>query len=555
MTAFVQRVVPNGRHLTNQSGRDNTTSTTVCAGIICVFAISLILTIVGFVTAIFGVEALLPIFLVISLLCNLGAGFYALFFRTNTGFPSPGMMRSNVRNSVLAEPFGLTNDLSSNATSRSSSVDPLTGLQNRHQLALLLPALLSQLSPAAKSIALLVIDVRRLREINGYHGYRIGDGVLQQIGRRIAAFQQDGSIGFRIGSDHFALVIRDVAFSEYSEDDAQVVQNALARPMHINGCDITPEVNVGVALAPLHARTYEQLLRSAELALDVAKRSESSEPRVFKRDMDAILRSRRSIERELKRAMKERTLELHYQPQFDLRSGTVCGVEALMRWRHPEWGMVPPTTFISVAESSGLIRPMGVWLLHQACRQIVAWRNAGHDLSMAVNISAAQLRQPEMARIVRDALVATNCEPERLELEVTESLFVDPSEITMRLCLNRIAEMGVRLAIDDFGTGYSSLAYLKRLPVGKIKIDKSFLVDIGRNNIDEELVRAIIGLAKTFGKDVLAEGVEQAEQRRFLDREGCDQAQGYYFARPMPANQCTAFLETQKNLAKQALCA
>ncbi len=458
-------------------------------------------------------------------------------------------------NLSMSEPIARDRDLSGSKRDQLGGIDPLTGLRNRDQLAQLLQTKLRDTARYGGPIALLVFDVKRLRDVNGYYGYRVGDGVLQQLARRLSAVAQAGSHAFRIGNDNFALILDEADDRDQIERFARLAQLAVSRPLHINGCDISPQISVGIAMAPHHARNFEQLLHSAELALDLAKKSENADVKIFEKDMDAVLRSRRSIERELKRAMSERLLTLHYQPQFDLRSGAVCGVEALMRWPHPTWGMVPPMTFIAVAESTGLIRSMGVWLIRQACQQIVAWRDAGHDLSMAVNISAAQLRQPEMAQIVRDALAATGCEPGRLELEVTESLFVDPSETKMRLCLNRLAEMGVRLAIDDFGTGYSSLSYLKRLPVDKIKIDKSFLIDVGKNSVDEELVRAIIGLAKTLGKDVLAEGVEESAQRQFLVREGCDQAQGFYFAKPMPEQNCTIFLNNRRSLESEPICA
>jgi EAL domain-containing protein (putative c-di-GMP-specific phosphodiesterase class I) len=258
--------------------------------------------------------------------------------------------------------------------------------------------------------------------------------------------------------------------------------------------------------------------------------------------MDASLKARKALERELRQAIEQGDLELHYQPQVDLRTGRIGGVEALLRWPHKSRGMIPPVSFIPLAESTGLIRPLGAWILAEAGRAARRWRDLGLELEVAVNLSAAQLRNQEIVGLVARVLADNDLTPQALELELTESLFVDPSEIALRRALERVAEMGVQLAIDDFGTGYSSLAYLKRLPVSKIKIDRSFLAEIGRERADEALVRAIIGLAKTFGKRVLAEGVETEAQRQFLLREGCDAAQGYLFSRPVGEDAVTAML-------------
>lgn len=281
------------------------------------------------------------------------------------------------------------------------------------------------------------------------------------------------------------------------------------------------------------------------MAVDDAKRAGGRRCRVFDRGMVAAMQFRNEIERDLAEAIEEGALNLHYQPQLDLAMGRITSVEALMRWTHPTRGVIPPTTFIPIAEASGLIKPMGTWLIHEACRTARRWQDMGLEIGMAINISAAQLRQQDLPEIVTRALVENGLSPDRLELELTESLFVDPSELMMRRSLDRLAEMGIRLAIDDFGTGYSSLAYLKRLPVQKIKIDKSFTQGIGREEVDEALVRVIIHLARTFGKLVLAEGVETEAQHHFLADEGCDAAQGYLFAKPMPLALCTEHLLAQ----------
>ncbi len=435
------------------------------------------------------------------------------------------------------------------------TVDALTGLKNTDFFLKMLSECTFYRRDLGHVVALFVVDVRKLRKINKYYGFRVGDSFLRQLARRMVVFASSNATVCRLGGNSFAVVYQHLNSSIDAQKLAENQLRTLTRSLYVDGYDITPEINIGVATFPEHGKNVEHLIRCAKLAVDEARKKEGSHVGVFENDMDAILKSRRTLERELRRAMSERTLILHYQPQFGLRNNEIVGVEALMRWPHPEWGMVPPSTFIPVAESTGLIRPMGVWLLRQACQQLVEWTNSGHNLRMAVNISAAQLRQPEFAQIVADCLDLTGCDASRLELEVTESLFVDPSEVSIRICLNKLDEMGVHLAIDDFGTGYSSLAYLKRLPVGKIKIDKSFVSDLGTNSMDQELVRAIIGLAKTFGKEILAEGVEDAQQNVFLRDEGCDQAQGYYFAKPMDARSCSRFLNDRKYTFENTECA
>jgi EAL domain-containing protein (putative c-di-GMP-specific phosphodiesterase class I) len=248
------------------------------------------------------------------------------------------------------------------------------------------------------------------------------------------------------------------------------------------------------------------------------------------------------LEKELRRAIEQDELVLHYQPQVDLASGGVLAVEALLRWKHPDRGTVAPQTFIPIAEASGLIRPMGAWVLAEACRAARRWHDQGLTIGISVNVSAAQLKHQDLPATVAKALESSGISPATLELELTESMFVDPAQLAMHRAVQAIAAMGVRLAIDDFGTGYSSLGYLKRLPVHKIKIDKSFVRELGSDAGDAAIVRSIIGLAHSFGKHVLAEGVEEASQYRFLLAEGCHQGQGYYFARPMPESACTEFL-------------
>lgn len=431
------------------------------------------------------------------------------------------------------------------ATRQRQLYDPLTDLPGRDGLAALLRRVLAESTDSGEHVALIAFDIDRMKDINGLHGYAMGDQLLRVAARRLEGIARDSV--FRLDGDRFVVVRRGLAGIAAAELAAVAALDRLARPIRLGKTikqEMTPSASVGIALFPDHGADFEALLRCAEMAVDDAKRAGGRRCRLFDRSMIVAMQFRKDIERDLRDALDAGALGLHYQPQIDLLTGRIVGVEALMRWHHPERGPIPPTSFIPIAEASGLIKPMGTWLVHEACRAARRWLDMGFDIAMAINISAAQLRHQNLTEIVAAALDEHGIGADRLELELTESLFVDPSELMMRRSLDRLAEMGIRLAIDDFGTGYSSLAYLKRLPVQKIKIDKSFTQGIGCEETDEALVKVIIHLARTFGKRVLAEGVETVDQQAFLLREGCDSAQGYLFAKPMPYAACTRHLES-----------
>ncbi len=430
------------------------------------------------------------------------------------------------------------------AVRRHRVLDPLTDLPGRDSLASSLGRLIEEVEGDDQRLALIAFDIDRMKDINGMHGYAVGDQLLRIAARRLEGIARDGV--FRLDGDRFVIIRRNVTGIADAEIAAVAALDRVARPIRLGKAtkqEMRPSASVGIALYPDHGQDFEALMRCAEMAVDDAKRAGGRRCRLFDRGMIVAMQFRKDMERDLQEAIEAGDLSLNFQPQIDLATDRIVGVEALMRWTHKERGLIPPTTFIPIAEASGLIKPMGTWLIHEACRIVKTWQAKGHDVVMAINISAAQLRQQNLPEIVADALAENEIEACRLELELTESLFVDPSELMMRRSLDQLAEMGVGLAIDDFGTGYSSLAYLKRLPVQKIKIDKSFTQGIGREEVDEALVKVIIHLARTFGKRVLAEGVETPEQHRFLVREGCDAAQGYLFAKPVPLAACTRHLD------------
>ena len=419
--------------------------------------------------------------------------------------------------------------------------DPLTGLPGKLAMRLATGSVLRAGAPGTRA-ALLAFDLDRLKDVNACWGYATGDEVLRRIGERLTELAGERGRAARLGGDRFALLLPDLPDAATALERAREALEQLGRPLEVAGVEITPSATIGVALHPDHGSGFDQLMRCAELAVDEAKREGGGRLLLFEPRMDATLKARKVMERELRRALETGQFTVHYQPQFDLASNAVVACEALIRWRHPDRGVVPPIEFVPIAESTGLIRPLGAWILEEALGAARRWLDLGWPVRVAVNVSAAQLRQRDLPALLRRLLAETGVPPHLLELEVTESLFVDPSQITIRRCLDAVAAMGVSLAIDDFGTGYSSLACLKRLPVDRIKIDKSFLRELGRDPADEAIVRTIIGIARTFERRVVAEGVETELQRRFLAHAGCDEAQGYHFARPMPEDEVTAFM-------------
>ncbi|MEZ5845395.1 MAG: bifunctional diguanylate cyclase/phosphodiesterase [Geminicoccaceae bacterium] len=427
---------------------------------------------------------------------------------------------------------------------RFSGSDELTGLPAVNSLAPAMDTIRRQMDGIDGKIALLAFDVDGLTDINGSHGFQAGDELLRMVGERLASL--DPAIVVRVSGDRFIMLVGHLASACEADLRAASALERVGRPAEIDreaNVTIKPSLSVGMALWPDHGASLDDLMRRAEMAMNDAKQRGGGKVRQFSDSMIRSLRNRSEMERDLERAIAERQLYLHFQAQVDLASGRVSGFEALMRWRHPERGNVPPAQFIPIAESSGLIRPIGAWLIDEACHYCSLWRQFGVDLTMAINISAAQFRQPDLPEIIASSLRNHGVTAGSLELELTESLFVDPTEIMMRRNIEQLAGRGLGLAIDDFGTGYSSLAYLKRLPFGKIKIDKSFVSGIGVEAFDEAIVRAIVGLGGTFGRTVLAEGVETEEQRAFLVAAGCRQAQGYLFSKPLPFRQALRLVD------------
>ncbi len=425
-------------------------------------------------------------------------------------------------------------------------VDPVTGLPGQ---ATLVPALRGAIAAALRGgarFALVVLDVDRLREVNLVLGYEAGDRVLAAVAERLGRFGADRL--FRASGDRFAMTVEGVDTGALRRRLATV----LGHDVRLGEMALEVGLSAGIALFPDHGPDPDALLRAAELALDEAKGRGGRRAVVFEPGFEAALRRRKCIEGALRRAIRTRSFTLHFQPQFEIGTGAVVGVEALLRWPRKDGDPVPPGEFVPIAEATGLIGPLGRWLFDEACRAAVRIRRAGSPVPVSVNVSPAQLRQPDMAETVRHTLARHDLPPQALELEVTEGLFVDPAQTAIRRNLEALRALGVRFALDDFGTGYSSLAYLKRLPAWRIKIDRCFVEGLGETPEDEAILDAIVELGRVFGKRILAEGVETERQCRVLAAHGCDEVQGFFLARPMDADRLVAFLRERPTAAPPA---
>jgi diguanylate cyclase (GGDEF)-like protein len=418
--------------------------------------------------------------------------------------------------------------------------DPLTQLPNRtlfHDRAV---QAIRAARRAGSRVALVILDLDRFKEVNDTLGHHNGDLLLKQIGPRLSAALRESDSIARLGGDEFGVLLPAID----SEDDARAVAGKLRRALHepvvINGIALDLAATVGIAVFPDHGDDVETLLQRADVAMYVAKEDHSG-CEVYRPERDEYSPARLSLVAELRRAIDQRELVLHYQPKAELQSGHVVGVEALVRWQHPERGLLFPDEFVPLAERTGLIKELTFVVLDESLRQLRTWQEEGLDLSVSVNLSARDLLDVDLPETVAQLLGRHELAANRLELEITESVILaDPMKA--RLVLNRLSAMGIELAIDDFGSGYSSLAYLKRLPVGQIKIDRSFVMNMEQDTNDAVIVRSTIDLGRNLGLMVVAEGVENEGIWSDLARLGCDLAQGYYLSRPVPPEALPSWL-------------
>lgn len=414
-----------------------------------------------------------------------------------------------------------------------SSTDALTGLFNRRQMTQAVTDAIRQARRNAGSLALLLLDLDRFKQINDSLGQAVGDRVLLDCADRLRTCLRQGDVVARMGSDQFALLVHE-ADNRGAEATARRVLDAVSHPCSVEGMQFTLTCSVGVAMFPVDGGDAELLVRHAESAMQRAKQGGRGCFRFHQAHQDADMRQRMRLDHAMRQALASQRFRLHYQPQIDLNTGNVVGAEALIRWRDPELGEVSPGQFIPVAEETGFIIAIGDWVLEQAVRQAARWRDAGFALPVSVNVSALQFQQADFNARVAAVLREHALAGELLELELTESILVhDADEALARL--GQLSQLGVRLAIDDFGTGYSSLAYLKRFPIDRLKIDRSFVKGLPLDESDGAIVRAIVQLAQAMGMTVIAEGVETEPQRAFLLDLGCDEFQGFLYAPALDA--------------------
>jgi diguanylate cyclase (GGDEF)-like protein len=432
-----------------------------------------------------------------------------------------------------------------------ANYDALTGLPNRNLLHdRLKQAVFAQRQQ--RSIAVVFIDLDHFKFINDSLGHSAGDRLLRQMADRLREAVRDGDTVSRLGGDEFILVLND----QHTEDIVfRAMQRIIAKvsePVVLEGQELTVTCSAGISLYPQDGPDVDTLLKNADAAMYRAKDHGRNNFQFYTAEMNKLVNERLSLEANLRRAVERDELVLHYQPKHDLRTGAIVGVEALLRWSHPEWGLVYPDRFVPLAEETGLIGPMGEWVLRTACAQNRAWQDAGlPPVVMSVNLSPRQFRQDALFKTVARILAETGLRPEFLEMEITESMVMHNMEISIAI-LKGLRELGVQLSVDDFGTGYSSLAYLKTLPIGILKIDRSFVHDInGRADDGGLLARAIISLGHSLKLKVIAEGVETESQLDFLKAHQCDEAQGFYFSKPVPPEDCAKLLAAAKRRKKQ----
>ena len=430
--------------------------------------------------------------------------------------------------------------------------DPLTRLPNR----LLFQDRLHQALLVAERehhmVALLFMDLDRFKVINDSHGHAVGDALLQAVATRLQRQVRREDTLARLGGDEFAVILRHVRHADEAAQVAEKLLKAFTEPFELDGYRFYTGASIGISLYPGDARDSGDLLKHADSAMYQAKNEGHNLYRFFTPELNAAIAEQAELEHDLRQALAAHALEVHYQPQWDLHTGRIVGLEALVRWRHPSRGWVAPDRFIPLAEESGLIERLGQWVLRTACRQMHHWqRTLGVDCRIAVNISACQFRHPQLAEQISALLAETGLSPALLELELTETVLMDHGRETVSI-LKRLSDLGIQLAVDDFGTGHSSLGYLKRFPLHRLKIDRTFVRHVTEDNDDAAIVKAIITLADTLGLAVIAEGVETDAQAKFLLRHGCYLAQGWLFAKALPAGEAERLLRRHRPIRQPA---
>jgi diguanylate cyclase (GGDEF)-like protein len=429
--------------------------------------------------------------------------------------------------------------------------DPLTALPNRTLLVEQLQGELARAARRKEPVFLLWLDLDDFKVVNDSLGHQAGDQLLLAVGERVRACLRPGDTPARMGGDEFTVLLADVDGRQGAIRVAERVGTELAAPFEVAGHQVTVQASIGIAQSVPGHTSADQLLRNADIAMYEAKKQGKGQYQVFSPGMDQAAWKRLELEAELRIALEQQQFELYYQPILDLDSGAVSELEALVRWDHPTRGLLPPAEFIPLAEETGLIVPLGAWVLDQACQQLAAWE-AGHQhhpsLGLSVNLSPRQLREPELPSQVAQALARSGLDPRRLTLEITETSMIDDLG-TAEATLTALRRLGIHVAVDDFGTGFSALGALKHYPVDSLKIDRSFVDGLGHDAQDTAIVHAVIAFAKTLGLKVTGEGIETTEQLEQLRALGCDHGQGYYFAKPLQHGSVQPFLAAHERVS------
>jgi diguanylate cyclase (GGDEF)-like protein len=421
---------------------------------------------------------------------------------------------------------------------RLAHYDPITGLPNRLLFMDRLQQAIAQAQRNERLAAVMLLDLDRFKAVNDSFGHSMGDLLLMGVATRLVGCVRSDDTVARLGGDEFTVLLPEIRYIHDAATVAAKILNALAEPFALGGHETYVNASVGIALYPFHD-DIETLLKCADTAMYRAKEHGGNQYEFYAAEMSDSTPRRLSMESALRRAVERHELTLHYQPQVDIVSGRIVGIEALLRWQHPELGLVPPCEFIALAIESGQILPIGEWVLHSACAQAKSWQDAGlPPLRVAVNVCVRQFHQLNFAERVGKTLEDTGLDSGWLELEMTESTLMQNTQTAMTM-LGELKTMGVQLSVDDFGTGYSSLAYLKRFPIDALKIDGSFVCDIGTDPDDAAIVKAIIALAHNLDIRVVAEAVETEQQLAFLREHRCHEVQGFLLGRPVPAQQLT----------------
>lgn len=442
--------------------------------------------------------------------------------------------------------IGTFNDISERKASeerflRLAYHDALTNLPNRLNLHERLEQTINLCKRNEQKFALLLIDLDRFKIINDTLGHHVGDLLLVEVAQRLSATVRESDIVARLGGDEFVVVLTAIESAADAADVAGKIVQTISAPYLISGNDLRTSPSIGICLYPDDASEIGVLLKSGDVAMYHAKAEGRGNYQFFTEEMNRAVMQRQTMEADLRTALERQQFVLHYQPQLDLNSGKLTGVEALVRWQHPERGLVPPMEFIHVAEEMGLIIQLGSWVLREACKQLKHWQQEGMtDIRMSVNLSALQFLDKDLAEHIQEILAKTGLDAKHLDLEVTESMSMSSPADTIAI-MQVLSEHGMSLSIDDFGTGYSSLAYLKLFPIHTLKIDRSFVTDIEIDSNDADICDVTVLLAHKMGLNVVAEGVETEEQLKFLLSIGCNKIQGFLISKPLPSNQVMEF--------------